>query len=90
MLVRWPGVIRPQQTSDLAWYFADVLPTLVELGGAEIPGNIDGVSVAPTLRGEKQDLSDRMLYWEYTEKTFQQAARRGTWKVVRPKRGEVL
>jgi arylsulfatase A-like enzyme len=90
MLVRWPGVIRPQQTSDLAWYFADVLPTLAELGGAEIPGNIDGVSVAPTLRGEKQDLSKRMLYWEYTNKTFQQAARRGDWKVVRSKRGMVL
>ena len=31
-----------------------------------------------------------MLYWEYTNKTFQQAARRSDWKVVRSKRGMVL
>ena len=90
MLVRWPGVIRPQRTSDLVWYFADVLPTLAELSGVQSPANIDGVSVAPTLRDEEQDLSGRMLYWEYTNKTFQQAARRGDWKVVRPRAGAPL
>ena len=89
MLVRWPGVIAPH-TSDLVWYFADVLPTLAELAGASLPTSTDGVSVLPTLRGEEQDLSRRMLYWEYFEAGFQQAARRGDWKVVRPKIGTPL
>ncbi len=31
----------------------DILPTLCELGGAEIPDAVDGVSLAPILRGEE-------------------------------------
>lgn len=50
---------------------------------AEIPQRLDGVSIKPTLMGEYQDLSDRMLYWEFHERGFKQAARWGNWKAVR-------
>jgi len=77
MIVRWPGIIAPGQVDEkLVWYFADFLPTAVELTGGKIPDGIDGVSVLPTLRGEKQDLSDRFLFWGAS-------ARRGQWKYVR-------
>lgn len=90
MIARWPGVISPNQTSDLPWYFADVLPTLAELGKANSPQNIDGISVVPTLLGKPQDLSGRSMYWEFFERGFQQAARKGKWKAIRPAIGEPL
>ncbi len=84
MIVRWPGKIKAGAVSDYPWYFADVLPTLAELAGLRgIPRNVDGVSVAPTLLGDKQN-PERPLYWETFEQGgFQQAVRMGRWKGVR-------
>lgn len=91
MLVRWPGRVPAGITSDAPWYFADVLPTLAALAGARIPAGIDGVDVSPTLLGRAQpELRQRLLYWEFFEGGFQQAARRGDWKVVRPRAGQPL
>jgi arylsulfatase A-like enzyme len=83
MIVRWPGKVPAGKVSDAVWYYADVLPTLAELAGAKPPSNIDGVSVLPTLLGNKQNLRDRFLYWEFFERNFQQAVRWGKWKAVR-------
>jgi arylsulfatase A-like enzyme len=69
--------------NDTVWYFADFLPTAADLAGAEIPAGLDGISIKPTLFGNDQDLSDRMLYWEFHERGFKQAARWGNWKAVR-------
>ncbi len=90
MIVRWPGKIRASTTSDVPWYFADVLPTAADLAGVKPPGNIDGVSVVPILRDQMRDLGDRFLYWEYFESGFQQAVRWRNWKAIRLKRGEAL
>ncbi|HYO81317.1 MAG TPA: arylsulfatase, partial [Bryobacteraceae bacterium] len=53
MLVRWPGQIQPGSTSDHAWGFWDVLPTLADIAGAKAPTGLDGVSIVPTLLGKK-------------------------------------
>jgi len=85
MVVRWPGTIQADAVSDDIWYFADVLPTFAELAGASAPEGIDGVSVLPSLLSRPQpELRERPLYWEFHERGFQQAARRGDWKAVRP------
>ena len=52
-LVRWPGHIEPGSTNDHLFYHPDILPTLVELTGATPPQRIDGLSILPTLLGEK-------------------------------------
>ncbi|MGI9429266.1 MAG: arylsulfatase [Bythopirellula sp.] len=83
MVVRWPQKIPADSTSDQSWYFADVLPTRVDLAGIRETTSTDGVSILPTLLGHSQDLSDRFLYWEFYELGFQQAARRGKWKCLR-------
>ena len=83
MIVRWPGKVAAGATDDTPWYFADLLPTLADLTDAPAPGNLDGVSVLPTLLGESQDLSSRYLYWEFFESGFQQAIRKGNWKGIR-------
>ena len=84
MIVRWPGKVPAGRTSDVPWYFADVLPTLTELGGGTLPAGIDGVSVLPTLLGREQPaLRTRFMYWEYPTGGFRQAVRQGDWKVHR-------
>ena len=82
MIVRWPGRTPKGASSDLPMYFADVLPTLAEIAGGAVPPAIDGVSVLPAIRGQRQEL-DRMLYWEQYSGGFQQAARWGRWKGIR-------
>ncbi len=86
-MASWKGRIQPGQTSDHAWAFWDVLPTLTELTGAATPPKLDGLSFLPTLTGGKQRPHD-YLYWEFHEGGFQQAVRQGEWKLVRqlPKR----
>lgn len=85
MIVTGPGV--PAGTTRAApWYFPDLMPTLAELAGALdlVPAGLDGVSVVPLLRGEEQpELLDRVLYWEFHERGFDQAARWRNWKAVR-------
>jgi arylsulfatase A-like enzyme len=90
MIVRWPGHVQGGEVNDTVWYFADFLPTAAELTGATIPSGLDGVSIMPTLLGQPQDLSDRMLYWEFHERGFKQAVRWGSWKGVRAGSGKPL
>lgn len=90
MIVRWPGKVAVGTSNNTAWYFADVLPTVAELAGANVPASIDGISVLPSILGDSQDLSDRTLYWEFFESGFQQAVRQDDWKAVRLKLGEPL
>jgi len=70
--------------SDHISAFWDVMPTLAELAGAEVPADIDGISFAPTLLGKtgKQKKHD-YLYWEFHEQGGRQAVRKGRWKAIR-------
>ncbi len=84
LVMKWPGVIEAGESNDTPWMFVDVLPTLAKLSNAPLPGNLDGVSLLPTILGEKQDeLSERFLYWEYPKRRLWQAGRLGKWKAVR-------
>jgi arylsulfatase A-like enzyme len=89
MLVRWPGKVKAGGTSDFVGYFADVMPTLAEIGGAEarLPKELDGVSFVPTLLGQSdKQQRHEYLYWEAAgtkQDIVQQAVRWGKWKAVR-------
>lgn len=83
MIVRWPRNVPAGRTSDAVWHFADLLPTLADLVAVRPPGNIDGISVLPSLLGKKQITDDRFLYWEFFERGFQQAVRWRNFKAVR-------
>ena len=85
LIVRWPGRIKAGTTSDLPCCFPDVLPTLAELAGVsgEVPNDIDGVSLVPTLLGEKAAGRPQQqhvyLFWEHGGT---RAARMGKWKAI--------
>jgi arylsulfatase A-like enzyme len=87
MIVRWPGHVKSGAVSDQVWGFWDFLPTAAELAGAKAPPKIDGLSMAPTLIGEKavghSQQDHKFLYWEFHEGGFKQAVRMGNWKAVR-------
>lgn len=65
LLASWPKVIRPGRTCDDLIDFTDVLPTLVEVGGATLPDGIpfDGASFAPQLRGESGTPREWIYCW---------------------------
>jgi arylsulfatase A-like enzyme len=84
-IARWPGHVPAAKTSDSPVYFADLLPTLSELCGADSPTGIDGADISPTLLGSEQpQLSERFMYWEFNKQGLQQqAARWREWKAIR-------
>ena len=51
MIVRWPGRVAENATSDTPWGFWDFLPTVAALAGARAPDGIDGISMLPTFLG---------------------------------------
>lgn len=82
-IARWTGSIPTGTTSDRLIAFWDVLPTLADLSGADVPAEIDGESFLPTLQGQPQPPRERPLYWEHSRgNQIERAARDGKWKVI--------
>lgn len=87
-IVNYPGKVKAGQVSDKIIYFPDVMPTLADYAGADLPKNIDGISIRPLLEGKDQITDNRVFYWEFPGK--QVAVRKGDWKAVSVKRGAEL
>jgi arylsulfatase A-like enzyme len=89
-LARWPGKIAPGITSTHVGYFGDVMATVAELAGANLPTGLDSLSFAPTLLGQPQRKHDA-LYWEFHEGGTKQAMLLDQrWKGVRLRPGAPL
>jgi arylsulfatase A-like enzyme len=82
-IAHWPGRIKPDTTNDLLTTFMDFLPTAADLAGVPAPSGMDGISLAPTLLGQKQSRQHDSLYFEIYEPYFQQSVRLGDWKGYR-------
>ncbi len=82
-IARWPGKVKAGATSDLPLAFYDVLPTLCEVSGGEVPRETDGISILPTLLGREGQKRHEFLYWEFPGYGGQQAVRLGDWKGIR-------
>ncbi len=82
-IARWPGHVKAGSVSKLPWAFWDFLPTAAELAGTEPAKGIDGISIVPTLLGEKGQKKHEFMYWEFHEGGGStQAVRMGDWKAV--------
>lgn len=84
-IARWPGTIDPGRVSDLVFYQPDILPTLASLAGADIPSDVDGRSILPTLLGTAEQAPAPFYYWEFGS---QIAVRAGDWKGVLRRSGK--
>lgn len=83
MIAHFPDRIPAGTTNDLPWHFMDVLPTLASIAGADYFIEIDGTDVSPAFFDPLWKLPERILYWEFYERGFQQAIRMNDWKGVK-------
>lgn len=80
----WPGKIAPGRVSQHPAYFGDFMATAAELSGGKAPGNIQSISLVPTLLGKNgQQKKHPYLYWEFYEQGSKQAVQFGKWKAIR-------
>ena len=82
MIVSWPNKVIPGSTSNHISSFYDILPTLCDIAGTNIPNEIDGISFKNELLNSKQKTHD-FLYWEFPSYNGQQAVRLSKWKGIR-------
>jgi arylsulfatase len=82
LIASWPAVIKPGTVSDHIAAAYDVMPTLAEITGAEVPAEATGLSFLPTLKGKKQKAHE-YLYWEFPESGGQMALRMNNFKAMR-------
>jgi arylsulfatase len=83
MIASWPGKIAPGSESGHISAFWDLLPTLCDLVGADVPADVDGISYLPELLGEAVQEEHPFLYWEFPASGGQQAVRMENWKAIR-------
>ncbi len=84
MIASWPAKIKPATKTDLISAHYDVMATILEIIGEDIPKDTDGISFLPTLLGENnKQKKHEFLYWEFPEYGGQVAIRMGNWKVIR-------
>ena len=57
-IVRWPGHVIPNTSSDVLLTLVDILPTFLEASNAKIPDQIDGKSFYKILKGDNNKLHD--------------------------------
>ncbi len=64
-------------------YLLDVLNTLCDLAGIDAPATAEGISFAPVLKGERQQVRD-ILFGAYSggTKPGMRSVRRGDWKLI--------
>jgi arylsulfatase len=89
-LVRLPESmgIAPNQTHDALVELMDVMPTLLDAAGVEIPDTVEGRSLVPLLRGETENVRD-FVHLENVNsghkghpEAVSQALTDGRWKYV--------
>lgn len=78
-IASWPGVTPAGKVTKDIVSIADQLPTFAELGGAKLPEGvkIDGISLAPQLRGEKGTPRE----WAYVQLGPHWFVREQGWKL---------
>jgi hypothetical protein len=87
LIVGGYGVAKPGRTDDTPVWSCDLLPTVVELCGAELPQTtLDGVSLVSLLKGDGE-IAPRNLYWHYPHYANQGGkpggvVRSGNWKLI--------
>ncbi len=91
LAIRWPGKIAAGSEADAFTLSIDLAPTLLEIAGVEVPGDVHGRSLVSLLEGETPgDWRDSMLIEYYSDtvwprlvKMGYQAVRTDRWKYIR-------
>jgi arylsulfatase A-like enzyme len=92
LIVRWPGVVKAGSRSSVPIISNDFFPTLCEAAGVDLntlqsSESIDGKSLITLLKGNRDGLAPRPLYWHYPHFSSMGgrpsgAMRSGRWKLI--------
>ncbi|MDW5288289.1 sulfatase-like hydrolase/transferase [Formosa sp. PL04] len=82
-IVKGPGLDTGKRVQG-NMYLSDVLPTLCDLAGIEIPETVEGKSIVPVLKGEQETVRD-VMYGVYAggTKPGMRAVKKGDWKLIK-------
>ena len=78
-VLEWPARVKANRITDINANTSDIYPTLLELADVALPKNqprLDGISLAPLLRGQKQVRKQPMGFWTYHNRGYGRHARR--------------
>ena len=89
LIAHWPRGIASngEIARTQVFHFMDVMPTLLEVAGAEYPqvfqgkerAPLEGVSMLSTMKNPSKEAEERLLFWQHETHS---AARKGNWKIV--------
>lgn len=83
MIISYPGHIKQNTTFNYMVSALDIMPTILEYAGVQIPTNLDGKSLVKRLEGRIQKASHEILFWD---DGVNYAVRKGPWKLLVMKR----
>jgi len=86
-LVRYPRLVKAGTKVDEIVLNIDLAPTMLELGGAKTPADVQGKSFLPLLKGEKSAWRKSGLFEYFQE---QNISRTPTWQAVRTERWKYI
>ena len=89
LFIRWPKLFEAGRAIDQFALNIDVAPTLLEIGGAPAPKEINGHSLVPLLRGEKVPWRDSFLIEYFSDKVFPRMSKMG-YQAVRDERWKYI
>ncbi len=87
MIASWPqGIKARNEISQFTGHFIDIMPTLINVAGAEYPDEfngqkiipMEGTSLLPVMNGARVDRG-KPLFWQWSHG---KAVRQGKWKIV--------
>jgi arylsulfatase A len=82
-IVKWPGKVKPNSVSDQLLSLTDVMATIAEITGAELPADAaeDSYNMLPVLLGEAGEEPVRQYMLQQTW-TLDMSIRYGNWKYL--------
>jgi arylsulfatase A-like enzyme len=94
MIVKWPGVVQPETSTDQYVIVEDFFPTILDMARIKdyrTVQTVDGKSFIPILKNPAYRDDSRALIWHYPNKwqpedgpgiNYKSAIRQGDWKLV--------
>jgi arylsulfatase A-like enzyme len=67
LIVKWPGVAKPGSRTTKMVQNLDYAETFLDVAGAPIPSDMQGVSLVPLLKGENPSDWRKSIYYHYYE-----------------------
>ena len=65
LIIRWPNVTKPNSVNNDLVQNIDIAPTILDLAGADVPKNMDGMSLVPILKDENPAWRESLYYHYY-------------------------